>query len=76
METIIDYFRSLFEMLFSFVDLFIAFIGDIVQMVVSLTKLPEILYTVLQWTTSIGVSGYVYIILTVAILYKILGREG
>ena len=76
MLTIIEFFRSLFGILFSFMELFVAFMNDLIGMVVSLTKLPEILYAVLGWTTSIGISGYVYLIISIAVVYKVLGREG
>lgn len=76
MQTIIRLFTSLFETLFSCLELFVAFINDSIEMIVSLTKLPEIILTVLQWTTSIGISGYVYTIVCIAVIYKILGREG
>ena len=76
MTAITQILKSFADIIFGLLELNFNFINDMIEMVIALVKLPGILLNVLQWTTSIGVSGYVYMIITFAVLYKMLGREG
>lgn len=75
MHNIEMFFAGLFQTIQSLVDFLIKFLTDTVGMVVTLTKLPVILGTVLQWTNSLGILPYITCIIGLAIVYKILGRD-
>ena len=76
MFAIFDYFRMFCQMLFSIVDLFKTYISDFIKMLVTFAKLPSVLSTVLQWTNAIGVFPYIFLLISIVIFYKIVGREG
>lgn len=74
MEAILDVLASLADGFMGLVNFLMTFLQDLVQMIVTLVKLPAILGTVLQWTNSIGILPYITCIIGLAIVYKILGR--
>lgn len=74
MQAILDVLAALSDGFMSLVNFIMTFLQDLVQMVVTLVKLPAILGTVLQWTNSIGILPYITCIIGLAIVYKILGR--
>jgi len=75
MQAILDVIASIGETLFSLGNFLMTFLGETVQMLLTLVKLPAILGTVLQWTNTVGVLPYITCIIGLAIVYKILGRE-
>lgn len=75
MQAIFDVLGELALVIFRFFGFILNFLEDTFQMVVMLATLPNILFTVLQWTMNIGVMPYIVTIIGIAIVYKIIGRE-
>ena len=75
MQAIFDVLGGLVEVIFKFFGFILNFLEDTFQMVVMLANLPSIIYSVLQWTSNIGILPYIVTIIGIAIVYKILGRE-
>lgn len=76
MQALFDVLSGLVETIFRVLGFIFNFLEDTFQMIMMVASLPSILYTVLQWTNNIGILPYIVTIIGIAIVYKILGREG
>lgn len=75
MQALFDVLGGFVEIIFKFFGFILNFLEDVFQMIAMVGSLPTILYSVLQWTSSIGILPYIVTIVGIAIVYKILGRE-
>lgn len=75
MQALVTMIQALLQSITTGFRFLITFLGDIVEMIVMLVKLPAILTTVLQWTNFCGILPYLTLVLGLAVAYKILGRD-
>lgn len=76
MGFIIDFLSSLGSLIASLCDFLFNFLLDTLQMIMLVFQLPLVLGSVIEWTGAVGIAPYLMTLVGLAILYKILGREG
>lgn len=75
MQVIIDFFSGVADLVVNLVNLLFAFIGDFISFLKLLTVLPNYFISFISWMPE-EITSMLVILLSVVILYKILGREG
>ncbi len=75
MDAIINFFKSIGDTIYSCIELVWSFIQDIIQIIMMLSKFLREIPGFLSWLPD-PLPFLVFSVITIAVIYKIAGREG